>query len=367
MSYSSEVLADSPLVYLTLDDSSGTTAVDSSGNGRNMTSANCTLAQATLMPNGTSSYDFNGTSSQISLADAAWQRPTAMTVEAWIRPDSTTSFKAIAAKDGAGSGWAFYVLSGKLSLYCNGGANTGVATLSTGTTYHVAATFDSGTVKLYINGALDQTFTSKTLTQTSGTSLLVGVSTGSNGGATRTFWFDGREDEFAYYGTALSGARILAHYNAGTAKLGTLDATFPLPESAFSGTYTPLVTEGTLDAVLPLPETAFVGAYVPPPVSGTLGATFPLPTTDFAGTYLGSEVVGTLEATFPLPRSTFLGTYVGEVSTDTSNAENGRSRGGGALVESTVPEVDAPFPTSFGRVDKAPRFPDPVIVKGRPT
>src|SRR5687768_14439861 len=99
MSYDSEVLADSPLVYLKLDEPSGTTAADSSGNARDFTSASVTVGAATVMPYGTSSYDFNGSSSQVSLADAAWQRPAAFTVEAWIRPDNVSSPRAIAGKD----------------------------------------------------------------------------------------------------------------------------------------------------------------------------------------------------------------------------------------------------------------------------
>lgn len=387
MTYSAEVLADSPLVYLQLDETSGTTAVDSSGNGRDMTSAGCTVNQATLMPNGSKSYDFPGSTSQISLADAAWQRPTAFTIEAWIQQDVTTSFKAIAAKDGSGSGWAFYSIDGKLSLYTNGTAHTDIARIVAGTTYHVAATYDTGAIKIYLNGSQVYSTTGASLTQTSGTALLVGVSTGSNGGATRTFRFDGRLDEVAYYGTALSGARISAHYDAGTSAGTAASGTASLTLAASGDAGSTAVGTGSLSlsasgaAAVEATGTAALslsaaGALVAPePASGTAALSLSADASALAaGAGSASlDLSATGAATLGVSGAASLTlSAVGSGSvlydTDTSNLLNGRDRGGSAAVTVTQP-VEAP-PASLvlaTKVDKAIAYPAPVMVKGRPT
>lgn len=312
MSYSSEVLADSPLVYLELDEASGTTAADSSGNSRDMTSANCTVNQATVMPLGTASYDFNGTSSQISLVDALWQRPSAMTVEAWIRPDAVNSFRAIGGKDASGSGWAFYIIDGKLSLYTNGTAHTTTSVYFTaGNTYHVAATYSAGAIKLYVDGAEVQSWTGQALTQ-NGTSLMCGVSTGSNGGAFRFFWFDGRIDEFAYYDTALSGTRISDHYTAGTTApptTGSFAVDLPVPTVDFAGSYVPPAESGSFAVDLPVPVADFAGTYQAPP-SGSFAVDLPVPVVAFDGTYTPPvDPTGSFDITLPTPVVEFAGTY----------------------------------------------------------
>jgi hypothetical protein len=54
--------------------------------------------------------------------------------------------------------------------------------------------------------------------------------------------------------------------------------------------------------------------------------------------------------------------------TDTSNALDGRSRGGTATGTVTYPVTPVPPGRTLGeRYDKAIAYPDPVMVKGRPT
>ena len=84
-----------------------------------------------------------------------------------------------------------------------------------GTWTHVAATFDATTIKVYINGvevgikafafplvdsAFDPAFP-----------MLIGTDTTNNR------WFDGLIDEVSLYNRALTGAEILAIFNAGSA------------------------------------------------------------------------------------------------------------------------------------------------------
>jgi hypothetical protein len=82
-------------------------------------------------------------------------------------------------------------------------------TLNTGTTYHIVATYDGSSMRIYVNGAQIGSGRSKTGSiRNSGQSLQLGA-IGSN-----DHW-DGVLDETAVYGSALSAATVLAHYNAG--------------------------------------------------------------------------------------------------------------------------------------------------------
>ena len=416
MSYLSEALADSPLVLLLEDETSGTTAIDSSGNGRDMTSANCTLNQPTVMPAGTASYDFNGTSSQISLADAAWQRPAAFTIEKWIRADSVSSFHAIAAKDGNLVGWAFYIISGQLSLYTNGTAHTEpTPSISTATDYYVAATYDTGAIKLYVNGAQVASFTGASLSQTSGTPLIFGASTGSNGGASRFFWFDGRGQAGGYYGTALSGARIAAHYAAGapnpnatvnavaaTATAAAVapgvsaDSSVAATVASASATALPPAVSGTGDATVSAVAATATTSVLPPTLSAhvtlaavaaqasasalapvvSAGATIAsVPATATASAHApvaddgsGSQTVFAVPATATAVVLPPVWTQVYEVGTDTTNALDGFDLAFEATVTITRPVAALP-PTLVlaPKVDKAAAYPVPTMVDGRPT
>lgn len=223
MTYSTEVLADSPLVYLHADETTGTTLADASGNAHDFAFNGGTLNQATVMPAGTASVNFNGTSQNAQKAAATWMNQGQFTVEAWIKLASTSSFHAIASRDSnAPRGWTLYVDGGKLEFFDSAGVqHDSTATISAGTAYHVAVTVDNGgsgttcTVKLYINGALDSTFTGCNVNGSPGVDMFLGVSRAGTAGST-FFTLAGNLDEFAYYGTVLSGTRLAAHYAAAT-------------------------------------------------------------------------------------------------------------------------------------------------------
>lgn len=227
--YDAAVLADSPSGYWKLDESSGSTAVDSSGNGRDLSKgAGVTVGAAALLPTGVSSYDFAGadTSSNLNTADASWLSPQAgasglITLEAWINIDTLAAINQMFSK-GTGGQLEYAMLvttSGALQftlLTLAGGtvatATSAGSTIATGTTYHVAGTFDraGNFCKVYRNG------------------VEVGTGTTSDDGADGTSawrfgyrlsgndrFFNGRASHVALYPTALTATRLLAHYNAG--------------------------------------------------------------------------------------------------------------------------------------------------------
>jgi hypothetical protein len=94
MSYESEVLADAPLIYWRLGDSSGTTAVDDSGNGIDGTYYNSpTLGVSGLIVDADSAVNFaNDASTDIKVDSGTWPTtdvtfPGGFSLECWVNFD----------------------------------------------------------------------------------------------------------------------------------------------------------------------------------------------------------------------------------------------------------------------------------------
>lgn len=229
-SYRDEVLADSPLAYWRLAESSGTTMVDSSGNGHNGTYVNSpALGAASLIADNDTAVDFDGISDYANVPYGAWADLTSeVTVEAWIRPDprvdGVENMIFERSEGGVVSVGLSVTTTGQVRFRVrkNTAGSTGVTSYLTNPSvveagtgpgfdfiYHIAATFGSSGAKIYVNGFLAySSATTGTLVPTAAPSIRIGASGQDDQ------HFDGRIDEVAYYGTALSGARIKAHYDA---------------------------------------------------------------------------------------------------------------------------------------------------------
>ena len=230
--YSAEVLADSPSDYFRLGELSGTTAVNAGtgGHGNGTYAGSPTLGATGLVASDANTcVDLNGSGQYIETAVAA-KMYTALTVEAIIRADTFSGNRDIVGRrfngDALKECWQFRVLdNGKLDFFIVAGGTyyttyQSTSTLSAGTTYHVAATWDGSNVRLYINGVLDATHAHTAIPNNGSTSLKIGWS--AFGSPFEEYW-DGKIDEVAVYPTALSGARIDAHYDAATSPGVALD------------------------------------------------------------------------------------------------------------------------------------------------
>ncbi len=158
------------------------------------------------------SVNFDGTNDHVSFADrAAFDRGDVFTLEAWIYMDAIGRFNGIMDK-GSGA-YVFRVgTDNRLLLRRNSVQDIvkSTITLAANTLYHVVATKNGATVKLYVNGVdVTGTVTNSTMVNTSIAFNIAAADAGS------TDFFDGRIDEVAVYPTALSAARVLAHYQAG--------------------------------------------------------------------------------------------------------------------------------------------------------
>lgn len=212
MSYSSEVLADSPSAYWRLGETYPT-LTDSSGNNRNGNYRGGASAAATGLVAGDSNgaHTFGGGARGV-VADAAWQDATSFTVLATITPSSVSGVQTIVSRYDSYSQSTFSPSSFSLrmngtSLECHifvgntPGAATATATLAAGTTYDVAATYDGTTVKVYVNGG-NMGSASRAGMNNASMPLTIGAT--SVGGEA----FGGVIDDVSYFGSVLTATQI---------------------------------------------------------------------------------------------------------------------------------------------------------------
>lgn len=214
MSYASEVLADSPNGYWRMDESSGQ-ITDSSGNSHDSTTIN---GSPTYSQPGALASDPSSTSILFA-PDESFEIPDhadfdlgdTFTLEAWVQLGATGESYTIFDKGANAYNLFVYDVDGQLHLERNG-----VATLAKSTDtfpvdssfHHVVATKDGSTIAIYLDGEdVTSAGTNSTCTDTA-VNLFIGDSNFGFSG------WSGRMDELAVYPTALSAARVLAHYNA---------------------------------------------------------------------------------------------------------------------------------------------------------
>jgi hypothetical protein len=224
--YAGTIAADSPAGYWPLRDVDATAAPEiAGGNGFRVQS----LGPA-LLPNGTGS-------SAVSIEDdhAAIRFPggfdfagtAPFSAEVWVRAhDLDSKARRIMSEEslngGGTQGWLVYMSSTRLGFQRRADgvtdeAASGSFVPQTHRTYHVVATYDGSTMRLYVNGALVATKASAMAMKSSTTPFVIGAYQGDPGHPD-TVWneFEGQFAAPAMYDHALSAARVLAHYDAGS-------------------------------------------------------------------------------------------------------------------------------------------------------
>ena len=219
------VMSHSPLGYWRLGETSGTTAADSSGNGRNGTYAGTfTLNKASLIPSDTANgaLGCGGTGFVGLTTPAGIFQLTGWTWIFAIKPSEFTQERYAwwlgnPSQSGAQGGGCVMGTAGKLLVrYFNGSWVDVVFSsfaFAIGTAYRVAIRFNSSTsISLFVNGSLVETKTVSGLPSTSSIAnlRLGGVLFGDG------VPFFGDLDEFAIIPSLLSDAQIAALESAAT-------------------------------------------------------------------------------------------------------------------------------------------------------
>lgn len=274
MSYDSEVLADSPLVYLELNDTSGTTATDTSGNSRNGTYATTSGTGYSLNQTGIIATRADGNVKFVSTGGSETTNPSTgyvtipygawadtqdnFTVEFWYKPPTARTGGIIAGHRNTVLQWDINLFaSGDIAFRGWDTDTTLAAAYSTesegidvfsGTpkAWHVVAVKSGTSMYLYIDGALVGTSVAPANLR-SNTTDAVGI---NSTGSAASQGVLGRVACFALYGSALSAARISTHYLAGVGNEMVLTESFNAGDASAYGQYVALTDSTSVTSVV---------------------------------------------------------------------------------------------------------------------
>ena len=220
--YSGEVVADNPVGYWRLGESTGPTASDSVGANDGGYGGGVTLGVPGAIVGGSdTAVSFDGSSGRVVVPFTAALNPPAYTAELWAKVDggagswrSPLTNRDHLPPPGTGQrGYLFYAGTNNRWQFW-GGTGTGWQSqngpsVQDGEWAHLAGTYDGTTKRLYVNG-LCVASAPAGLLQNTASNLHIGA--GGDGGT--EFYFNGDVDEVAVYDKALAGARVAQHYIA---------------------------------------------------------------------------------------------------------------------------------------------------------
>jgi hypothetical protein len=361
VSYSSEVLADSPVIWLKLDEASGGFA-DSGSDGTGFSDLATSTQQSPLVADGLYSAASSGSGIGLRSSVPAPLAGSNVTQEVWVDIPSGDQ-KGTFTHLGTGSaGWGFGIGNGSVTSIAGRKLTVliaGVAFYDSGHTFtdgihHIVMTHTTGSnFVIYVDG-------SQVFSGTFGTppSAGAGVGVGVLPDAGSYELSSGiKVDHPAFYASALSGARVSAHYLAGSGL--NLAGSLPGLTSAISLDAAPVIS---LAAEIP-------GLTSVINLDGDVGAELSL-SSSIPGltSALSLNTASTVTLAASLPGLTSALNLAKPPETDRRNRVGGRQRRGTG-VATWEPAVVAP-PASVAPVhnyDKARAFTVPTIgSQGRP-
>ena len=214
--YIAAVLADLPRGYWTLEDAGPTNAADSSGNSHTATATSITWEADG--PEDSLAVGLTAPNSYLTIPDSSDWVWTDVTLEAWVYPGAAGAGgrMSVIRHQAASGPYLFLALSNlvpEVGSQPDGFIQTRGSALTADTWYHLAAVRDrtAGTWTVYLNGSQIGT----TISAAGGSNIDItgNLMIGAWAGGTSNR-YDGRLAHVAYYTTALSAARVAAHYNA---------------------------------------------------------------------------------------------------------------------------------------------------------
>jgi signal peptidase I len=227
--YQKAVLADSPYLYWRLQETTGTTVADKSGNARSGTITNtAVLGAATPISGDPADTAFGtGTNAYLTTTASTAATPSTFSVEAWVKSTSIAGGRIIGYGNAAAGSNAtktdcqlYLAPTGKVELGLSNTSKIAIAStaaVNDGLWHHIVGTYSSSTgAKLYVDGTLSASGT--------GAAPVSFAGYWRAGAEALTGWpanptsnnLAGTIDEVAVYTTVLSATRITAHYQAAT-------------------------------------------------------------------------------------------------------------------------------------------------------
>lgn len=247
--YTSAVLADSPTFYYRLDETAGTTALDSSGKASAGTEVGTPTQGSTglLGTDTDKALALNG-SSQYAYTDTSYANPTTFTIEAWFETTTKTGGQIVGfgnEKMGASNPddrHLYMANNGELFFGVYPGEVKSINSTTAyndGSPHYVVATLSSAGMFLYVDGALVASNPAVTSAQSYTGYWRIGYDNLAGWLEVPTsYYLKGTIDEVAIYPTALSLQRVEVHYCDGSS-VNCLSMAAPstvtFPELALSG------------------------------------------------------------------------------------------------------------------------------------
>ncbi len=191
------------------NEASGSTVGDGSGNGNDGTLVGPVRTTAGKYGR---ALTFDGVNDYVTIPDAPrLDLGKAMTLEAWVRPSASSSWRTVLLKETPGAlAYSLYSASGtnRPSAWLDGTSSVGSTALTLNTWSHLSATYDGARLKVYVNGVLRADRATTVNVPVSAEPLKIG------GNAVWGEYFAGQIDEIRIYARALTAAEITADMNA---------------------------------------------------------------------------------------------------------------------------------------------------------
>lgn len=219
--YYDAVMADNPVGYWRLNETGGTTALDTQGSNDGTYLNGVVQGQpGAIYGDSGFSAKFDGSNDKVDIPHSADLNPASFSFEVWakVQPGSGTAHRSpmTSRNNSPQQGYIFYAHSGRWEYWTGPGWNATLAPAGSvveGQWTHLVGTYDAATQekRLYVNGQLANSATGVTVNPNSSTLLRIGAGATEGAGA---YFFRGDLDEAAVYNYALDATRVLAHYNA---------------------------------------------------------------------------------------------------------------------------------------------------------
>jgi hypothetical protein len=204
-----EVANSSLVAAWGFEEGAGGTIADASGTGNNGTISGATWTTAGKYGGALS---FDGVNDLVTVADSAsLDLTTAYTLEAWVRPTSTSDWRNVLLKETPSTlAYGLYASgypnrpSSWLTINDSFVALDGTAPLPVNAWTHLATTYDGTTLRLYVDG------TQVSSTQAPGAAPVSGSPFRIGGNTIWSEWYAGLVDDVRLYKRVLTGSEIVA-------------------------------------------------------------------------------------------------------------------------------------------------------------
>ena len=165
------------------------------------------------------SVSFDGSDDYMDIPDSTALETTAFTWSAWFYCTAIDRYNIIvdtATNSGFFYGYELFVVNTtnkiRFASYHSSDAIDSTTIVSANTWFHVAATHESGSDKLYVNGSLEASGSASNFSTTDAANLRIGSS------SIFSLYHQGLIDEVAFFNSALSASDVTAIYNSSTSR-----------------------------------------------------------------------------------------------------------------------------------------------------